>query len=352
MFGTSKCNDRQAFELGRRETRIFLRCAYVATPENKRFSYASLRSAPKNSNSKMFTRRHPTEGNVGIGKIPHELDQYVDTISAQYASMIPDTNVFTYHTYYTDLPDRLKLPFANIQHHPFWGKACDNTPNCIMESIFEMNEVYFSNPRPNFEQSNLYGAAANLIPHKDCILFRFAGIRFYRVVIGITDGNTDTSTEFIRLGLSHKINRGDYVIFDFDRTFHRVRKNGQQETPRILLKLHFLVCPNCTYSRDEIAIIAGFYKYYYYIARYTEQIGTDPTTFAGFFFGLLWEWPFHDDFVDTVFAVFLATVMVVRTLFPGVSMTRLLVYSVLQMGILYLLIVLAFYGRYAMFRIR
>jgi hypothetical protein len=31
------------------------------------------------------------------------------------------------------------------------------------------------------------------------------------------------------------------MIFDFDKTLHQVKKTGQQETPRILLKLHFIV---------------------------------------------------------------------------------------------------------------
>jgi hypothetical protein len=85
------------------------------------------------------------------------------------------------------------------------------------------------------------------------------------------------------------------MIFDFDKTTHQVKKTGQTETPRILMKLHFIVCENCTpgYGPSYVDFVAYFYKFYYYIARYTEQIGTDPTTFIGFFFGIMWEYPLH-----------------------------------------------------------
>jgi hypothetical protein len=85
------------------------------------------------------------------------------------------------------------------------------------------------------------------------------------------------------------------MIFDFDKTFHQVIKTGQQETPRILMKLHYIVCENCAYSPEYVGFISHFYKTYYYIARYTEQIGTDPKTFMGFFFGLMWELPFYSE---------------------------------------------------------
>jgi len=75
-----------------------------------------------------------------------------------------------------------------------------------------------------------------------------------------------------------------------------VKKTGPTETPRILMKLHFIVCENCRHVYGHhvyVDFVAYFYKYYYYIARYTEQIGTDPTTFIGFFFGVMWEYPLH-----------------------------------------------------------
>jgi len=303
----------------------------------------------------LFTYRDSVEGNVGIGKVPVELQSILDNIKREYIYQIPDKSSTTYHTYYSDLKGKLKENFDKIQYNKFWNNIC-NSNKCIKHCVTEMNEIYYSNPKPNFEKKNLYGAAANLIPHRDCILYNFNGIRFYRIIIGLTDFNNDTSTEFINLNLEHKINRGDYMLFDFDRTLHRVKKTGQQETPRILLKLHFIVCENCKYSDNYVKFISNFYKYYYYIARYTEQIGTDPKTFMGFFFGLMWEWPFYAAFKYIVLLVFITILIILNVIykikFKLKNMKKLLLYSLSSMFIIYLLIVFFYYFRYLLFNIK
>jgi len=304
----------------------------------------------------LFVYRDEMEGKVGVGKLPDELQYILDDISKEYVHKIPDKSSTTYHTYYDDLTGDLKDKFDKIQYNDFWNNICDNTNNCVKHCVTEMNEIYYSNPKPNFEKTNLYGAAANLIPHRDCILYDFNGIRFYRVIIGLTNDNNDTSTEFINLNLEHKINRGDYMIFDFDRTLHQVKKTGQQETPRILLKLHFIVCENCERSEDYVKYISNFYKYYYYIARHTEQIGTDPTTFIGFFFGLMWEWPFYSLFKYILCLLFITIIIVLNVIykikFKLKNMGKLILYSSSIMFIIYLVIVFYYYIRYILFGIK
>ena len=252
----------------------------------------------------IFTHWDMHEGNIGIGRLPFSLLSPLSNIAQEYYHFIPDLSKTTYHTYYTDLVGDLKTNFDTIQNNPFWDGICDGVAEwnngksdrpCIMKPVVEMNEIYYSNPKPDFQKTFLYGAAANLVPHRDCILYNFNRIQFYRIIIGLTDNNNDTITEFIHFQQEHKINKGDYMIFDFDKTTHQVKKTGDAETPRILMKLHFIVCENCdhVYSDFYVDFVAYFYKGYYYIARYTEQIGTDPTTFIGFFFGIMWEYPLH-----------------------------------------------------------
>ena len=326
----------------------------------------------------IFTYIDDKDGKVGIGKIPNELHFILDNISKEYINKIPDKSSTTYHTYYNDLTGNLKENFDKIQYNIFWDNICENSNQCIKKfnntifntfiSIFtniynnankcikycvtEMNEIYYSNPKPNFEKSNLYGAAANLIPHRDCILYNFYGISFYRIIIGLTNYNNDTSTEFINLNLQHKINRGDYMIFDFDKTLHQVKKLGLQETPRILLKLHFIVCENCKYSENNVKFISNFYKYYYYIARYTEQIGTDPNTFMGFFFGLMWEYPFYSLFQNISVLLFIIIIIILNSFYKIKNIYNLLLYSLFCMFNIYLLIVYFYYCRYILLDIK
>jgi len=283
----------------------------------------------------LLTIKDEKEGYVGIGKLPDELFPILDNILDEYYDMIPDKSKTTYHTYYTNLQGLLKYNFDKIQYNELWNNIC-HTNQCIMKPVIEMNEIYYSNPKPNFEKTNLYGASANLIPHKDCILFYFYGIRFYRIIIGLTDNNNDTITEFVNLKMEHKINRGDYMIFDFDRTLHRVKKIGEQNTPRVLLKLHFIVYENNeneNYTKEYMDFVSYFYKNYYFIARYTEQIGTDPTTFIGFFYGLLWGLPFYPQFKYILFLL-------------------LMVCSLSEISMIYMAIVSFYYFRYKLFNIR
>ena len=304
----------------------------------------------------LFTNKSKINGNIGIGKLPNKLEFILDNISTEYINNISDKSITTFHTYYKYLTGKIKENFDKIQHNEFWNNICDNVNKCIKYCITEMNEIYYSNPKPNFIKENLYGAAANLIPHRDCILYNFNKICFYRIIIGLTNYNNDVSTEFIDFNIKHKINKGDYIIFDFDKTLHQVTKLGEQYTARILLKLHYIVCEDCKYSNNYIKFISNFYKYYYYIARYTEQLGTDPKTFIGFFFGLIWEWPFYLSFRYIVFSLFIAIIIILNIFykinFSKKNIGKILLYTLLDLFIIYLFIVFFFYIRYILFDIK
>lgn len=303
---------------------------------------------------KIYTHRHPIDGNVGIGKLSSYSDT-LENIASKYLDHIPDKTATTHHTYYTDLYGSIYENFRKIQNSNIWQGlrigAFDN-PNsfAVLHNMVEMNEIYYSNPKPNFENAPLYGAAANLIPHRDCILFYFPGIRIYRVIISATDGNQDTVTEFITHGVERCLNKGDYMVFDFDRTLHRVKKMGQTPTPRILLKLHFLICDmqyaKFQISRHYINFAYLCYVVYYRVARYTEQLGTDPKTFVGFFFGILWEYPFYPRVRYAVASTYVGVIASLPTT-HGISVRvgnirEVIVYSAIDMCILYLCVVLSF----------
>ena len=263
--------------------------------------------------SRLFNETDERKGFVGIGKMPSNVYPAIEHLSNEYMAIIPDKTRTTFHTYYTDLSISLKSSFDKIQYHSLWDGICSSrlpTNNCILRPVIEMNEIYYSNPKPSYS-GRLYGAAANLLPHRDCILFHFFGIRFYRIIIGLTYGNNDTITRFIEYNVNHTINKGDYMIFDFDRTLHQVIKTGLTETPRILLKVHYIVCRNCPFSEQYVDFVTLFYKGYYHIARYTEQLGTDPTDCVGYFFGTLWEWPFYPSFKYTIGLCMMAMFFVV-----------------------------------------
>jgi len=308
----------------------------------------------------IYTHRHPTDGNVAIGKLPSSHSPTLEEIASEYLSMIPDKTATTHHSYYTELTGKLRANFESIQFAEIWQRlrvGAFELPEsfaAVMQNMVEMNEIYYSNPKPNFKNGPLYGAAANLIPHRDCILFYFPGIRVYRVIISLTDGNTDTVTEFITHGQEMCLNKCDYMVFDFDRTLHQVKKTGQTPTPRILLKLHFLVCDmryvGFWYSFAYIRFAYWCYVAYYRVARYTEQLGTDPKTFVGFFFGILWEYPFYPRVRYSVAATYLGVVAALQKT-HGVALRfdnirEVVAYSAFDMFVIYLFVVAWFYKEY------
>jgi len=264
----------------------------------------------------VFTHQDPIEGKVGIGRLPLHIHPILQNISTHF--FIPNPSASTYHVYYTDLDPRLKPLFDHIQYDNLWDTIYRATTKPYHGYPIEsMNEIYYSNPRPRFEGTHLYGASANLVPHRDCILFHFPFIEFYRTIIGVSGANNDTTTIFTNLNLEHKMNQGDYMIFDFDRTTHQVAKTGDHLTPRILLKLHFILCNTEFYGSVQYTrIVSYFYRAYYFVARYTEQIGTDPTTFIGFFYGLAWELPFHPGFKYTVAGSYIGLAYYYRKMGP------------------------------------
>jgi len=232
----------------------------------------------------LFTHTNKKEGKIGIGRVP--ISPYVlKEISDEYYKLIPDKNASTYHTWYENMPPSIKQKVNEIQKSNFWDKLCTGDKKCIKINAREMDELYYSNPKNNLDKINLYGATGNYDIHKDCI-FNFNGIRFYRIIIGLTDGNDNIVTYFNNLGVGHKLNLGDYIIFDFDRTTHQVIKLEEKPTPRIILKIHYLVCDNCNYSKEYLEFVKKMYLYYEFLTRYFMQIGTDPETFYQFFWGL------------------------------------------------------------------
>lgn len=287
-----------------------------------------------------------TDGNISIGTIPYYLLTDISILSSYYYNKIPDRSKTTHHIYFRELDSFIKPIFNKIQTDVFWNYCTE--PTCIQFPITQMNELYFSNPKPNFQNINLYGAAANLKPHSDCILFYFYDIHVYRVIIGLSDiPNHDVATHFPNFNITHKIQYGDYISFDFDKTVHQVIKTSNQTTERILMKLHYIVCENC--SSYYISFISLFYRLYYWVARYTEQLGTDPTTFIGFFFGLLWEYPFYPSTKYGIITIATSIFLFLRK--TNHNPLQNLRWTMVYLFILYLGIVLSFYLRYIVFHI-
>lgn len=303
----------------------------------------------------IFTYRDEIEGKVGIGRLPNELESILDDISKEYYNIISDKNVSTYHTWYDDMVPSIKSKVEKIQKNDFFNKLCDGSEKCIKKNASAMDELYYSNPKNNTKKNNLYGATSNYDIHKDCI-FNFDGIKFYRIIIGLTDNNDSVKTYFNNLDVGHKINKGDYVVFDFDKTTHEVIQEKNKTTKRILLKLHYIVCENCKYSKSYVENIEKCYLWYEYITRYIMKKGTDPETFFEFFFGLGCQY-FYTQYIQYIILFIIITTIIaikfllkIKLVYKNIS--KIIKYILLSLTSIYLLVVIFYWIRYQLLGIR
>jgi hypothetical protein len=261
-----------------------------------------------------FKYKDNVEGKVTIGQLPENLKNIINEISEEYYNEIPDKSASTYHTWYRDMKPGIKEKVKLVQNDPFWANLCDGSRKCIRNNVNEMDELYYSNVPSNTTSINLYGAATNYDIHRDCI-YNFNGIKFYRILVGLTNGNENITTYFNNLDVGHKINKGDFIVFDFDNTTHQVIKENNKDTPRILLKIHYIVCENCQYTHSYVNFIKNLYINYEYVTRYVMKTGTDPETFYEFFCGLLCQYSSHQHINGILLVLTIILVIIFKVIF-------------------------------------
>lgn len=111
-------------------------------------------------------------------------------------------------------------------------------------------------------------------------------------MIGLTPDNKKVETRFLKLGVNHKLQKDDYLVFDFDKAEHQVVNHEvdvekDKKNYRIMLKLHFLVCDDCSTEGLYMKTVKESYILYENITRYFMQTGTDPSTLYEFMVGII-----------------------------------------------------------------
>lgn len=243
------------------------------------------------------------EGYFGTGEVPIDISAKLPELRDFFYNEIPEDkkNDSTYHIWFRNSNPKIKNIIEEIQKHPFWKGLCGCKKGCVMKNLSEMDELYYSRaPRDNKSSGMLYGASSNYGLHVDGI-FHFPGIRFYRVLIGLTPNDT-VETRFPNLERSVYIRTNKYVIFDFDRAQHEVINHNREKSDisekedpyRIMLKLHFCVCDGCEENSAYFQWVSQCYLWFEKITRYIMQTGTNPQTPYQYFIGFSCQlWIFH-----------------------------------------------------------
>ena len=194
----------------------------------------------------------------------------------------------------------------------------------------------------------LYGASTNYLDHTDAC-FNLPGIRFYRVLIGLTE-NQYVETLFPKLNASKFISKYDYVIFDFDKALHKVVNHDTMKHPRILLKLHFCACDTCHIGGLYFKSCVWMYELYEVITRYIMKTGTNPTSYWDFYCGLLCHIWVRYNHLLTLFVLILCSTLVIMIF--SIKVAYPLCIAIRDVFIIYCCIVALFWLRYQLFRVR
>lgn len=237
--------------------------------------------------SKFFNMQDKNNGNISFGKLPKHLHKDTEFINKYFYKTLSNHNKkkTSYHEWYKDLDSKLKQKIDNIVNDKFWSENICKNNKCVLERIYDMDEIYYANP-PKSITKDLYGAIGNYGVHSDGML-NFANIKVYRILIGLTNGN-DNITYFTDHGFGKQINKNEYLLFDFDKSRHQVLINndGTPSKYRLVLKLHFLVREK-NYSDFYTSMLIKFYSKYLKVTRYVMDKGTNPKTLDEYFYGVL-----------------------------------------------------------------
>ena len=301
-----------------------------------------------------FTVESSSQGNFGTGQLPENLHDDLDQMKRLFLDVIhhDKKDRLTHHIWYDHFPTSIREIVDRIRQDVFWECVCntkETQQSCKFIPVTSMDELYYSNTPKNISKTKiLYGASGNFNYHVDG-MFAFPKIRFYRVLIGLTENDT-VRTEFPVIDKGKFINTNDYVIFDFDKTNHQVVNLGGGAKKRILLKLHFCVCADCPDNSMYLKTCIQIYEWYEIITRYIMNKGTDPSTYYEFALGLLVHFNVNYAFLSCF--SYLVIGIWIFLILCNTRYATILGYVVRDLIIFFLCIVAFFWLRYQLFRIR
>lgn len=251
--------------------------------------------------STIFTHDSAKGGRFGAGMVPEHMRLRLAELADAFNASVPEDarrTASTYHIWKRDMNVEMARLVSSLAQDPVWGGVCgsltagDGAGRCVVRNIDDMDELYFSRAPLSRNRGVLYGATSNYDLHVDGC-FRFPGIRVYRVLIGLSDGNTEVETVFPSVpawDARQMLNKNGFIIFDFDRTPHVVVNHAIKDTGkyRTMLKLHFCACHICDGSSTRyLDAVTSAYVTFERITRYVMQTGTDPETLYEFLLGFL-----------------------------------------------------------------
>lgn len=160
---------------------------------------------------------------------------------------------------------------------------CSQYKNCNIITLDNTDELYISH-------YNIDGGGDQGLydKHYDGVLRIINNATIVRALIYI-NSNDNFVVHFLDSNKSHHFQNYEYGILDFNREYHWVEgsydENMNYKDSRILLKINYLVCPEC--SNSYIEFIKTINYIVFYIVKTCMEYSKSPLTPFQYFIGFL-----------------------------------------------------------------
>jgi len=163
---------------------------------------------------------------------------------------------------------------------------CSKYKQCDLTQLSNIDELYISH-------YNLDGGGDQGLydKHYDGVLRFINDATVIRALVYV-NSNDDFKVHFLDSKKSHHFSNYEFGILDFNREYHWVEgsynKNMDHKDSRILLKINYLVCPNCSsgYTKFIIFLNASVFSFVKICMQYSKSPQTPFQCIIGFFCNL------------------------------------------------------------------
>lgn len=191
----------------------------------------------------------------------------------------------TFHKYISSMSNSFKEMVHEIKHsNEITSKICKQYNNCDIRYLDNIDELYIS----HFNIDN--GGDQGLFDkHYDGVLKFIKTGTIIRALVYV-NSHDNYVVHFLDSKKNIHFETNEFALLDFNKEYHYVDgtydKNKKIEEDRIILKLHYLVCPNC--SEFYINTLSSINKLISFdITRtamdYSKNPKTIPQKMIGFF---------------------------------------------------------------------
>lgn len=188
----------------------------------------------------------------------------------------------TFHSYTSNLPEDLRDLIKKIENsEEIRNNICKQYEECDIEHVDSINELYISH-----YHMDKGGDQGLFDKHYDGVLRIINNATFVRALVYV-NSNDNYVVHFLDSNISHNFKTNEYALLDFNREYHQVEgkydPNQDPNDTRIVLKLNYLVCPQC--SGPYKSYLAIINNWIFYLVKKCMEYSKNPKNIFEKFIG-------------------------------------------------------------------